>query len=163
MNTPKGCYARGGEMDLADITVSSCHIPADSDVAARRRVFIGRTAELATLNDVLEDVRGRNPRLVLIDGPPGMGKTALIQEFARIARAPTVLHASGEETETRLAFGVIGQFVSQACVPPMDDLSSIDDGAGTHADPLVVGRAFLDLIGRVQQRSPVVLLIDDVQ
>ena len=74
----------------------------------------------------------------------------------------TLLRASGEEAETQLAFGIIGQLALQACVPSADDLSSIDDGTRAHLDPLIVGRAFLDLIGRVQASSPVVLLIDDV-
>jgi ATP/maltotriose-dependent transcriptional regulator MalT len=150
-------------MDLPGIIDEDRYIAANWPSAAWQRVFVGREAELATLDGALEDVRARGPRIVLIDGPSGMGKTALIQEFERTARAPTVLRASGEEAETGLAFGVIGQFVAQANVPPADGLSAIDDGARTHMDPLIVGRAFLDLLGRVQTRSPVLLLLDDVQ
>jgi AAA+ ATPase superfamily predicted ATPase len=110
-------------MDLPGIIDEDRYIAANWPSAAWQRVFVGREAELATLDGALEDVRARGPRIVLIDGPSGMGKTALIQEFERTARAPTVLRASGEEAETGLAFGVIGQFVAQANVPPADGLS----------------------------------------
>ena len=107
-------------MDLPGILDDGRYTAANWRPAACQRAFVGREAELATLGGALEDVRARDPRIVLIDGPSGMGKTALIQEFERTAQAPTVLRASGEEAEAGLAFGVIEQFVAQANVPPAE-------------------------------------------
>ena len=43
--------------------------------------FVGRDAELDILRMELERVRSGSPRVVLIDGPAGMGKTALADRF----------------------------------------------------------------------------------
>ena len=43
--------------------------------------FVGRTAELAALREVLGDVRSGQPQTVLITGPAGIGKTSLVDQF----------------------------------------------------------------------------------
>lgn len=52
---------------------------------ARRRAFVGRTAELASFDALLDPSR---PRCVLfVYGPGGIGKTTLLQQFRARARA----------------------------------------------------------------------------
>ncbi len=51
-----------------------------------RRPFVGRERELAALQAVLDGVAGEGGRVVAIEGEPGIGKTGLLQEFARTAR-----------------------------------------------------------------------------
>lgn len=47
-------------------------------------LFVGRNAELARLADALSlVVRGERPQCVLVDGAPGIGKTALIRHFCQ--------------------------------------------------------------------------------
>lgn len=48
-------------------------------------IFVGRQAEMATLQAALEDALAGRGRLVLLDGEPGIGKTRTVQEFARHA------------------------------------------------------------------------------
>ena len=48
--------------------------------------FVGRDAELDILRAELEQVRAGSPRVVLIDGPAGMGKTALADRFLQAKR-----------------------------------------------------------------------------
>lgn len=56
--------------------------PAAPPVEAWRTVFCGRQKELDALMQAFEDVRaGRGPRMVVILGDRGMGKTRLVQEF----------------------------------------------------------------------------------
>jgi ATP-dependent Clp protease ATP-binding subunit ClpA len=43
--------------------------------------FVGRVAELARLLKVLNRVRQRRPGLVVVEGPAGIGKTALLRQF----------------------------------------------------------------------------------
>ena len=43
--------------------------------------FVGRTAELAVLRTAFAEAAARRPRVVQIEGPAGMGKTALIERF----------------------------------------------------------------------------------
>jgi predicted ATPase len=43
--------------------------------------FVGRATELRALEDALDDVRAGALRLVLVEGEPGIGKSALVQRF----------------------------------------------------------------------------------
>ena len=52
-----------------------------------RDVFVGRDHELGVLERHLADARATDGGLVLVDGEPGMGKTALGHELTRRARA----------------------------------------------------------------------------
>src|ERR1700759_3009227 len=54
--------------------------------ASRTPVVRGRDAELASIGVQLDRVRLGVGALVLIDGEPGMGKTRLLGEAARVAR-----------------------------------------------------------------------------
>src|SRR4029077_11299511 len=49
-------------------------------------VVRGRDAELASIGVQLDRVRGGTGAVVLVDGEPGMGKTRLLAEAARVAR-----------------------------------------------------------------------------
>jgi len=44
-------------------------------------LFVGRSEELTFLHAELDGVRGGVPRLVLIEGAAGIGKTALVRRF----------------------------------------------------------------------------------
>ncbi|MDX6636686.1 MAG: hypothetical protein QOJ01_197 [Solirubrobacterales bacterium] len=55
--------------------------------------FVGREPELATLAAAFEASRGGAPRLALIVGPPGQGKSRLAREAIRRAGTFTVLEA----------------------------------------------------------------------
>lgn len=50
-------------------------------------VFVGREYEVGVLEHHLADARATDGGLVLVDGEPGMGKTALGHELTRRARA----------------------------------------------------------------------------
>jgi len=51
---------------------------------ARRREFVGRSAELALFADLLDDGAGA---IVYVHGPGGIGKTSLLHQFDWLARA----------------------------------------------------------------------------
>ncbi|MEV3870593.1 AAA family ATPase [Streptomyces sp. NPDC049906] len=58
-------------------------------------VFIGRTAELAVLHQALGRAARGEPQALLLGGEAGVGKTRLIEEFARSALARDVVVAIG--------------------------------------------------------------------
>ncbi|MDN3269122.1 helix-turn-helix transcriptional regulator [Streptomyces sp. MA15] len=49
-------------------------------------VFVGRTAELAVLNDAFDRAGAGEPQALLIGGEAGVGKTRLVEEFAAAVR-----------------------------------------------------------------------------
>lgn len=65
-------------------------------VADHRRVaFVGRRRELEVLQRAFADARRHRPRVVQVIGPPGIGKTRLIEEFVqRLAGSPPSLPES---------------------------------------------------------------------
>ncbi len=86
--------------------------------------FVGRQPELAVLRARLADALAGRPQIVQIQGPAGIGKTALLDQFLTeiagigdVPRAPVVIRASGEETEELLAYGVVEQLARSIVHP----------------------------------------------
>ncbi|MGH8897371.1 MAG: helix-turn-helix transcriptional regulator [Egibacteraceae bacterium] len=114
--------------------------------------FVGRAAELSLLQGALEQARGGLPRVVLVSGPAGIGKTALVRRFVRDADPVTVLHASGDELESGLDFGVFEQLTR-----------SLDRAQPDPTDTLTVGAELVGLFGALQGAEPLIIVVDDVQ
>ena len=157
---------------------------ATEDVWDAMVAFVGRQAELSALHARLAEVRSGRPRITMIQGEAGIGKTALVRHFVsaeRPAPAPTVLWASGEETEELLAYGVIEQLGRAAGLQgPNRSRAGVDqDGADSVApgavrqllsahrpdpvdDPVTVGTRLLELVDRLDG-APLIVVIDDAQ
>ncbi|MFF5004164.1 AAA family ATPase [Streptomyces phaeochromogenes] len=126
--------------------------------------FSGRVRELAALQEEFQHACDNAPRLVLIDGPGGIGKTALIRQFLDTVTDCCVLQASGEEHEGTLPCGVLAQLVGQSPFPPPDSLSALTRTPRSlpgSLEPLAAGFGLLDLLGELQSKGPVVLVLDD--
>jgi class 3 adenylate cyclase len=65
----------------------------------RQNPFVARAAELARLSEALERVRGGRGELLMVVGEPGIGKTRLLEEFARKAEESGALVLSGASYE----------------------------------------------------------------
>jgi predicted ATP-dependent serine protease len=89
-------------------------------IAAGRAIFVGRNDELAVLRTRLEEVRDGEPRVVLVQGAGGIGKTALLQRFLTEAPDLRVVTASGEEEEHLLPYAVVEQLVRSSRMPRTD-------------------------------------------
>ncbi|MCX6465452.1 MAG: AAA family ATPase [Pseudonocardiales bacterium] len=128
------------------------------DVRARPGpTFVGRGRELAVLAGHLRHVLTGRPQVVVVEGDPGSGKTALVQEFLdRLDPGAVVLRASGEEAEEAVTYGVVEQLLRAAREPegpaaprPLDE-------------PPAVGAVLLALLDRIRGRgAPVVVVVDD--
>src|SRR3954470_1360816 len=76
-------------------------------------MLVGREGELDALDAQLEHA----PALVLLEGAPGAGKTALIDAFLACHEDLRVLRASGEPAERGVALGVLDQLLRRAGAP----------------------------------------------
>ncbi|WP_170223807.1 AAA family ATPase, partial [Nonomuraea turkmeniaca] len=146
-------------------------------------MFVGRTAEVALLRAELRAAGVGCARRVAIEGPEGIGKTALVHHTLGGEAGVRVLAASGEESERRLALGVLRQLADEAvrgAAPGsagpegsgragLDGLAADLEGfatAGLKAtgqDPCAAGQVICDVIEALQAHGPVVVLIDDAQ
>jgi len=131
--------------------------------------FVGRVSELGKLNAALVSARSGSARVAAVEGAAGMGKSALLRRFVAAAAIPTVLSASGEETETELPFGVIAQLRAAAIAAGVQASASSRTSrqarwpAPSPADDrLDAGARLLDTLGDLQARGPVAVVVDDL-
>ena len=127
-------------------------------------VFVGRADELAMLEAAAAAARGGHPKVVLVEGDAGIGKSSLLARFAAGLADAAVLRASGDEAELLLPYGVVGQLVASAegaGGSPPGLLTSDLSGA---VDPLAVGAELVVWLGQVcRGRGMVLVCIDDLQ
>jgi DNA-binding CsgD family transcriptional regulator len=123
--------------------------------------FVGRRAELALLRAKLDEARSGRPRTVLIEGPPGIGKTVLVDRFVRESADVQVLPASGEESESLLTYGVVDQLLRRARLDEPAAPTAEKLRASATEDHITTGARLLDLLGELQEQAPVVLVVDD--
>ena len=76
--------------------------------------FVGRERQLVLLRRMLAGAAAGRPRVVLIEGEAGIGKSTLL---ARATVEPeggdaVVLRAVGDEAESALQLGIVGQLVA---------------------------------------------------
>ncbi len=75
--------------------VNETTVPADTQLRVRRTPFVGRTAERAELERLIDStVRGRGG-MILIGGEPGVGKTRLVEEVLDMSQRRRCLSLTG--------------------------------------------------------------------
>ena len=151
--------------------------------------FVGRRTELAALRARLDDARQGRPWVVAVQGPAGIGKTALLGQFLAEAkgagasprpaseertapgsrpshadaageRAVTVLRGSGEESESLLDYGVLGQ-LARSAGPAGAALLAVTERSSA-PEPILAGTCLLELLGELESAGLVVLVVDDL-
>jgi DNA-binding CsgD family transcriptional regulator len=92
--------------------------------AAATGQLLERSEELARIGSALAEARSGHGRFVVVEGPAGIGKTALLAA-ARTAAAEEgmrVLRSRGTELERDFAFGVVRQLFE----PPLAEASELE-------------------------------------
>ena len=138
----------------------------DGAFGRAERVFVGRLQELAALRAALAAARAGEPRVVLVQGEAGIGKSSLVSEFLDGQRGVPVVAASGEEAEAFLPYGVVQQLTAAAAAVSAGTLAGPEllcRGPGADADPLRVGVELLALLSALQEGEAVTVVIEDLQ
>src|SRR5690348_12466374 len=134
--------------------------------------LVGRDSEIAQLDSALNSAIDQGGA-VLITGPPGIGKTSLLDAAAVDARGRgyKLLRATGLECEAQFAYAGLHQ-VLQSVLALADRLpapqrtalmTALGISAGTAPDTFLVGLATLNLLQEAAAEKAVVLIVDDVQ
>ncbi|WP_203801730.1 AAA family ATPase, partial [Actinoplanes couchii] len=135
-----------------------------SPVAARP--LIGRTAEIARLAALLDTPEPAG-RYAVVHGEPGIGKSRLITEFARLAaaRGQLVLTGRATEFERTVPYGIVLDAASAA----PDDHGDLDALFDTLSAPQLPRhgrhrhhRRVRGLFATLARRTGIVLILDDV-
>ena len=81
--------------------------PAESGLAASDVAFFGRDTEVALIEASMERAKAGSGAFVILDGPPGSGRSTLLSFAAERAASAgmAVLDATGHESERTLPFG----------------------------------------------------------
>jgi DNA-binding CsgD family transcriptional regulator len=145
------------------------------------RPLLERDTDLAVLTDALAEAATGEGRIVLVEGPPGIGKTVLLGELRRTARADgvVVLAARGGELEVGFGFGVVRQLLEPWLVAEgRSRLESLLTGPARLAEPVFAGGPSVEdgeeityatlhglywLVANLAEQAPLVLVVDDVQ
>ncbi|MEU4428117.1 BTAD domain-containing putative transcriptional regulator [Actinoplanes sp. NPDC024001] len=146
----------------AEPAVVSPGVDAPGPAAADPRPLIGREDELAQLATLADDVAARHrPRLALISGDPGSGKSALAETLAQRLQSAGWLSAWGHGPEHA------GAPIAWPATQIAAALGTSDLFAGTPAqDPVAtrfhLHRAVVSLVEAAAARAPVLLVFDDL-
>ena len=132
--------------------------------------LLGRFKEQTLLTSLLDGVSARGQALVL-HGEPGIGKSRLMAEATRAARARgmAVLTTTGVQSEAHLPFAGLHQLIrpvrERAVELPDAQRSALEAAFGlTDAaapEHFRIAMAALDLVSEVASDAPVVLAIED--
>jgi predicted ATPase len=132
----------------------------------------GRHAEQAVIAGLLQDARAFRSGGLIISGPPGVGKSVLLEDTAAQAEGMLVLRATGVESEADFAFAGLHQLLR----PVLGRLDRIPEHlaaalrraigldpsfAVREHDRFHVALAVLALVAEVAEQTPLVCLVDD--
>jgi len=122
-------------------------------------ILIGREANISDFSRALDEGAGAPGRLMLVCGQRGSGKTALLAEFGRIARAegwPTILETADRGVCSRIIKALEGQ-VSQASGAATDPSQTASAGTISWFLRLAIGEA----LKRVEAGKGVFVSVDE--
>jgi DNA-binding CsgD family transcriptional regulator len=139
--------------------------------------LLERERELATLREGVDRARAGDGTLLLIEAPPGVGKTVLLREAGSTAERLRIapLEARGSQLEQPFAFGVVRQLLEPVTSNEPGRADLFAGGAAPAARLFEPGQARQDgadvgfealhslywLVVNIADRTPLLILVDD--
>ena len=130
---------------------------------ANEEVLVGRATEHAVAERAVERALDGAPQLLVIEGEPGVGKSALARAVAAMLPADAItLWARGDELERQLDFGIVDQLLREAAAAGLASPPALHRD-GTRPDPLAVGEIVLGLVEDHGRERALLVVVDDAQ
>lgn len=147
--------------------------------------LVERDREIAQIASAVDQARAGDGRILVIEAPPGVGKTSLLQELRSSASKANLqlLSARGGQLETGFAYGVVRQLFEPALMRMRRDNQALElDGPSawavaalkmvpTDGEPVSLAGAFDDtlhllhglywLVSDLAERGPLLISVDD--
>ena len=142
--------------------------------------MVGRQYELERLEELLDQARRGHGGVAVVEGPAGIGKTALLVEATRRADSLglSVLQGGGARLEREYAFGVVRQLfaptlalrsasedlfdgAARLAAIPLGLVGATSELAEVSGDASAAMHGLFWLTANLAERAPVVIAVDD--
>lgn len=139
---------------------------ADEELRWRAQAFVGRSEEVQLLTNYARKAQQGEPRLLVVEGEPGIGKTALIRRVAEEMEGDFALWwAACDPAEKDIRFGVLQQWARhirvQATERPL--LTGLTQGQTSGVSAVEAAGELLLFLREEAKRRPILLVVDDLQ
>jgi DNA-binding CsgD family transcriptional regulator len=133
------------------------------------RQLFGRPREVAVLDRLLNTARDGHGAVLVVDGEPGVGKTALLEHTSDSAHDFRVVRTTGVEGEMELDYAALQQLgsplleYSDRLPDPQREALGVAFGfnVGQAPNPFLVGLAVLGLLSEAAEQRPLLCVVDD--
>ena len=133
--------------------------------------LIGRAEECAVLDRLVDEVTAGRSQVLVIQGDPGMGKTALLAYLAGRRRGIDLIQVTGSDSETNLSYAAVQQLTAsreaiRAALPePQRDALNVAIGlaAGPPPDRFLIGLAVHKVLAESARAGGLLVIVDDLQ
>jgi DNA-binding CsgD family transcriptional regulator len=134
-------------------------------------MLLGRAVECARIDRLVSDAMAGTSGALIVLGDPGIGKTALLDYAAERAEGMAIVRARGVESETQVPFAGLLELLR----PLLGELDRVPEpqavalrgalglGPPVDADRFMIGAATLSVLAASGERSPLLVLVDDLQ
>ena len=125
-----------------------------SNTLGMSATFVGRDDDLRVFREELAAARSGRPRVVVLEGQAGMGKTTLVERFVAEAHDARVVQTSGDESETDVELAVLDQLLRRAVA------RGVIPSPGGHVE---AGTRLLEALADLQADGSAIVVVDDAQ
>lgn len=135
-------------------------LPSGAQGVAQEADFVGRLQELEAIGRCRAEAALGMPWMVVVEGEPGIGKTALAQRA--LAAGPDMLKicwSACDRSEQDYPYGVVDQILSRL---PGAEFGAQRPATAPTSSPFAVGTDLLTALAGAAESGPLAVVIDDI-